>query len=258
MADGSVRLDDLKGLWTRSLLEWPDGRRDETSVVEWLQGPTLFVDLRSPVARPSFDGVHRLRDLTFDQVEWLARQEGFAGELRHDGAFFEWRRGIDYQPATGAADAGSLEMADDVLIERGRDERYLEHWRRNVSPGLPPAEAFALRDVVDGRAAYLVRVGDVFMYARDRIQALPAGCSLIDLAMSAQTLGAAQDVVDFEISKGVVLDGGAWPITRSSLPYREGCDLTVKIDVARTRISSSDSRPDGRAFLRNWVIEKTG
>jgi hypothetical protein len=45
----TVTLNDLPGVWRRSLLAWPDGTRDTTTTVLWVQGPTLYADLRQGV-----------------------------------------------------------------------------------------------------------------------------------------------------------------------------------------------------------------
>ena len=50
-------LETMPGLWRRSLIAWPDGRRDTTSFVNWLQGPGLYLDLRQPEGRPDFSGM---------------------------------------------------------------------------------------------------------------------------------------------------------------------------------------------------------
>jgi hypothetical protein len=42
----------LTGLWRRSLIIWPDGRRDETTDVAWLQGERASIDLRQPAGLP--------------------------------------------------------------------------------------------------------------------------------------------------------------------------------------------------------------
>ncbi|GLK67195.1 hypothetical protein [Hansschlegelia plantiphila] len=103
-------LIDVRGRWRRALLAWADGRADRTTLVDWVQGPSFYADLRSPAARPDFTGVAGLTDLTPAQVEWLGGQEGFAGRLGFDGAFFEWGRALDYQPPGPFLDAGSLRM----------------------------------------------------------------------------------------------------------------------------------------------------
>jgi hypothetical protein len=47
-----MRLDQLVGLWRRSLIRLPDGTEDRTTEVHWLQGMSRYVDLRQPAGRP--------------------------------------------------------------------------------------------------------------------------------------------------------------------------------------------------------------
>ena len=122
-----LAIGDVQGLWRRSLIHWPDGRRDVTTSVTWLQGPNDYADLRVPQQRPDFSGITALNDLTREQMLFLASQEGFAGQLSFDGRFFEWHRHIDYQPKSAMADAGRLWFEDGRMIEEGRDVRYIEH-----------------------------------------------------------------------------------------------------------------------------------
>jgi hypothetical protein len=59
-------------------MTWPNGRRDTTTWVNWLQGPSFYVDLRQPSGRPDFREATSLDQLSRPQIEWLATQEGFA------------------------------------------------------------------------------------------------------------------------------------------------------------------------------------
>ncbi|HYP64320.1 MAG TPA: hypothetical protein VEQ16_10540, partial [Acidocella sp.] len=68
----------LGGLWRRTLLRTAEGDDTRTDVF-WLQGPSLFVDLRQPPDRPDFSHVQGLDDLRREDCQWLARQQGFAG-----------------------------------------------------------------------------------------------------------------------------------------------------------------------------------
>src|SRR5271156_3755890 len=109
-----LQVGDLKGLWRRSRIAWPDGRRDTTTQVLWLQGLSAFGDLRRPVPAPDFSHARSLNDLSRQDCSWLATQQGFAGYLTIVGRYFEWRRLIDYQPDSLRADAGSLRWEDGV------------------------------------------------------------------------------------------------------------------------------------------------
>jgi hypothetical protein len=55
---------DLKGLWRRSLIVRPDGTRDTTSRVHWLQGAGAFIDLRQPQCLPHLAHLSALNDLS--------------------------------------------------------------------------------------------------------------------------------------------------------------------------------------------------
>ena len=92
----SPDIGELHGLWTRSLIAWPDGTRDTTTQVRWLQGHSAYSDLRQPVPIPDFSHVNGLAALTTEDCLHLATQEGFVGHFTFDGAFFEWARDIDY------------------------------------------------------------------------------------------------------------------------------------------------------------------
>ena len=57
MSSAEPTIAALAGLWRRSLIMWPDGRRDTTTWVNWLQGGKSYIDLRQPRGRPDFSGV---------------------------------------------------------------------------------------------------------------------------------------------------------------------------------------------------------
>lgn len=216
----------LAGLWTRSLLALPDGTRDTLTQVSWLQGPSLFVDLRIPTARPDFSHTATLSDLTMDDCRWLATQHGFAGTLRNENDVFWWHREIDFHPTAPLPDAGRLFWEGDVLVETGHFAEYLEHWHRRPNTPAAPTSAMRLCSPEDGRTAIFVRAGELFMFGRARRPGL---------ALTAPTLGAcvegaadlqtAQALVDCELSLG---EAANWRINRSSLPFREGAVLAVQ------------------------------
>lgn len=248
--DPVVEISDTFGLWERSLIAWPDGHRDTTTFAGWLQGPALFADLRQPVDPPSFADVACRDHLAPRHFDWLARQEGFAGRLVRAGRAFEWQRLIDFQCPTSASDAGYLEFRDDVLVEKGRDIPYIEHWHR-ASPDLAPHFAIRMRDET-GREGYLVRAGSLFMFVRGRAEALPHGASLSDL-VGAASPEEARALLDCEISLGRVHDD-AWRIDRSSLPYRVEADLAPSFSSDRATITTADISNDGAPFARNWTV----
>jgi len=251
------QIADLRGLWRRALIAWPDGRRDETTQVWWLQGALTYVDLRQPSGAPDFADVRGLADLSENHCAWLAVQEGFAGRLGFDGAHFEWARAIDFQPRSLQADAGSLEWEHDLLVETGRDVAYVEHWRRDGTGASLPAAAVSLTAADGGQTqAALLRVGAAFMFARDRAVSLPPHRTLAECVAEASTLDAAQALVDCEISFGQVT-AKEFQITASTLPYRVGDRLGQRRSGAALTILDRDA--DGRTIRRRWdIVEREG
>jgi hypothetical protein len=251
--DRAETVADITGLWSRSLIRWPDGNSDTTTSVCWMQTPTLFVDLRQPSDRPSFSGVNCLRDLGREHLAWLACQEGFAGEIHFDGTFFEWQRQIDLQPVAAYPDAGRFWFESDMMVEEGRDVPYIEHWHREARIHEPCA-GIRMKDVASGCLGILVRFGALFMYARQRLAEVPLRGKLIDCIEGAANLQKAQDLVDCEISFGRI-DSGGWRIERSSLPYKENRLLRLQVDESQTsRVSTTDVTPTGQLLVCHWMV----
>jgi hypothetical protein len=147
----TVTLHDLPGVWRRSLLAWPDGSSDTTTTVLWVQGPTLYADLRIPHAeREGYGG------------QGAAPLEGFAGELVLTDGVFEWCRRIDLSPPGPYGDRGRLAFAGDVLVEDGVEVSYSEHWRREPGSVGPSGAKLLTRP---GAEALLVRAGSYIAYA---------------------------------------------------------------------------------------------
>lgn len=219
----------LIGLWRRSLIAFPDGRRDTTTRVHWLQGRGGFVDIRRPAVMADFSHVEALVDLSMDDCIQLSAQQGFAGGLTYDGAHFEWNRLIDFQPKGPYADAGSLHWENSVLIERGRDVEYVEHWHLESSASEPIAAVTLLHATRDIKAL-LVRVGDHFAFARDRGSPLPSHKTLRECVGAAASVEEARALVDCEISFGKCVDGEL-RIGISTLPFRVGGSPDLGRDV---------------------------
>jgi hypothetical protein len=247
-----LKLADLTGLWTRSLQAWPDGRRDTTTQVGWLQGIASYADLRQPptiIGR--FGHARCLHDLSLADCEQLALQQAFAGIFVARAEGHEWLRVIDYQPPRPTRDIGRLYWQDDILIEEGLQGEYIEHWHRDPQLPLLPCAALTLRGLDDERWGSLLRVGNLFMLARDR-QCPVQGGSLAAAVAGAADLAAARALVDFEISAGVIT-AEAWQITRSTLPFRVGASLTCQMS-GEARLHTADLSPEGAAITRHWEI----
>lgn len=209
------------GLWRRDSLVQPNGLRDVTTEVYWLQSHGLYVDLRIPAGRPDFRGYSDLSALPPGHLEWLRKQEGFAGRLSVDGGICHWRRDLDYQPPGVVDDIGQAHfISESVLLETGVLADYAEIWRRAVLNGVDrnADQVLAARSIPGehGRLGFWVVVGDVFMYAIDRVKPFAS-----NLAGAAWTL----DDFDCEIGFGRVQGSLPWQIDRCSLPYVEGSSL---------------------------------
>lgn len=243
-------IENLTGLWTRSLIAWPDGRRDSTTQVLWLQGPGFYADLRQPEGLPDFSRTRRLADVTDEQLTWLARQEAFAGELHFDGDCFEWKRDIDMQPRAARADRGRLRFERGVLLEEGEQGAYIEHWHRSPHDGA--ISAARLHDGSSGHSGYLLRLGPTFVYARGSLVTLPPNETLLSCVRSAPSAQAARRLVDFEISFGRISQQG-WRIERSSLPFRCGQLLEARATGPST-LSATESDFSAGTRVRQWQI----
>ncbi len=230
---------EITGLWRRSLIKWPDGEKsDTTTSVRWMQSPGLFVDLRQPADRPSFEDATCLRQLDRAQIEWLVLQEGFAGEIHFDGVYFEWQRQIDLQPRAAFPDAGRFWFEGEVMVEEGRDLPYIEHWHREPQASQRCA-GIGLRDAETGLAGILVRAGDLFMYARARACDFPPRLNLPQHIRTVASVRDAQDLIDCEISFGRI-SAADWRIEHSSLPFKEGpCPCSRRPSIS----STADSEP---------------
>ena len=92
------------------------------------------------------------------------------------------------------------------------------------------------------------------MYARGRSVAISPAVDLYEHATSAPSLTAAQDLIDCEISQGVVTDT-VWLIRRSTLPFKEGRRLDPRFANGGTaRLTIADVSRDGRDIERRLEI----
>lgn len=251
---GAVTLADLAGLWRRTLITWPDGRSNAATDVFWLQGPRFVADLRIPPGRPDRGTASCLRQFDWDMLRFLARQEGFIGHLDVTNAIGHWHRSFDYQPDNGISDRGSLEFAGGILIERGIDLPYIEHWARQ-SPQSEPVMALALTTEAALPIGCLIASGTSFIYARSRVSPLPRNTTLQQLVAESDSIEAAQDLFDCEISFGRIR-GDRWQIERSSLPFREGHFLAPTVDPALSTLVIDDIARGGVAIKRAWHISR--
>ncbi|MEU4312593.1 hypothetical protein [Nocardia sp. NPDC024068] len=248
---------ELTGVWRRTSIEWTDGTRDTATAVTWLQAGSHYADLRRPARRPDFAAVSCLRELTRPHLEWLSRQEGFAGTLAADTGnptVFTWARQVDIEPFQAVPDTGTLHMEAGTLVERGCLQPYLERWQRDPPDDPAPVAALTLIEPDTGRRGYLLRAGADYAYVRDRLPVHTREPGL-PRAVAVAGLVEAQDLVDIEISIGRVQAG--WPIIHSSLPFRENHRLDPRLDPGAALLHTGDMSASGRATGRVWTVTDT-
>ncbi len=247
-----MRANEFRGLWTRSLIAWPDGRRDVSTQVAWLQGISLFADLRQPPDLASrLSTASCCNELTGEDCLALAGQQGFSGKFEARDAAYEWVRRIDYQPQQAARDIGRLFWRDQIMVEEGVETEYTEHWHRDPAVPEAPCAALWLHDEARGVFGCLLRVGDRVAYARGREEPI-AGSSLAALVQGADSLRRMRALVDCEVSFGKA-DAQGWRITRSSLPYKVGAAFSIRPE-RESRLALSDLDEGGQAIERIWDI----
>ena len=249
---GSVTLADLEGLWRREFIQVDGYAVDRSAHVIWLQAGTFFCDLRQPEGLPRFGGSRCLRDLSAEQLQELAQQEGFGGVLTLGNGVAEWHRQIDYRPASGIADRACLACDGDALMEYGTERPYTERWlRERMSCAARWGARYAV--ATRGQAASLVRAGNYLMFARDRPVALASGTTLAECLVAVDTLEERQDLLDFEISFGTIGASGDWRIERSTLPFKAGTSWPLPaLPAPPDRLKIEDLTADGRVVTRLW------
>lgn len=242
---------DYWGLWQRTLLAAGDSL-DKSSTVYWLQTGNWHADIRIPADRPDFTGTTSLADCSGAQLQWLARQQGFAGITVVTGDQCVWERVIDFQPPSGKRDIASMHFAHpDKLLEYGIEEAYSETWERVADDKNGHCHALQLLD--QGRfaepASYLLVSGNHFIHARNR----PAGLAQLfkgpgQLPCYPQHL--LVQLLDFEISFGLIRGAGdPWQITLSTLPWREGHTLFEKEPVFTPVNGLCHDRCSGKTWI---------
>ena len=221
-----VSLDSLAGTWRRRWIRWPGGRPDASVHVWWVQAARQYGDLRIPRGRPSFDGVRSLAQCSKRQLEWLATQEGFAGELSEAGGVFHWWREVDFQPFNGRRDVGRLAYENPeqtVMVETGAEAPYTELWEREAARPRGSWPEVVRRVDWAGGHGWFVGAGEEFVLAVDRRPKLPPAESLGELIAGANFRDPAR-WLNAEISYGKRDrdEGRNGTILHSTLPWREG------------------------------------
>jgi hypothetical protein len=189
----------------------------------------------------------RLADAAFSRATG-----GFFGTLDVAASIGHWHRIFDYQPPTGREDRGHLAFEHEVLIERGVEAPYVEHWVREAENN----GAMALSLAAEAYTACLIAAGEAFMFARSRGAPLPPEADLSACVEQAGSLKDAQALFDCEITFGREIDQ-QWRIERSSLPFREGQMLRPDICAGTGKLLLDDLTREGLFLRRAWTITST-
>jgi hypothetical protein len=236
-AGRTMAMDDVpghyRGVWRRTLLETPEAS-DTGTTVFWLQASRWHADIRLPDGRPDFSGILSLDDCGPMHIDWLARQQGFAGvtEVLPNAAGAEicrWHRIVDFQPPPATPDAGTMRFDGDRLTETGIHAPYLEAWRRmaDSTDGHAALQMLDERGQPSSPLRLLLVAGSHLMHVRGRSAAWPAdaapGTSLAALVARGNV-----DLLDFEISFGRRNPDG-WTVGRSTLPWLENTSIAMRV-----------------------------
>lgn len=252
--------DHLTGAWQRTA---PDNARSF-----WLQSRHLHAYLTIPHGRPDFSGKSSLAECSFDELMWLAGQDGAAGAcIIESSDVLHRRRQIDYSPTRGKPFLRRMRREGTLLHEeslRGTDQIS---WR-NISGDNAEIIAFRFQDesmsadFAEPYKGVLLIAGDCFMFARDRgVYALQA--ESLQVLAECKDYGAEEliPLLDFEISYGFRAGGiMPWEIKLSTLPFREGTALlsakAFDAIIANWQRLPQKIQRDGEAFLRHWSLDE--
>jgi len=212
----------LWGEWSRDWIQ--RGKvKSNTLDVHYLQTPTYFADIRILKDLAGISTARSFADLTDQQLQLLAHQNGFTGHTTVEGSIATWHHDIEFQPSDGTPDNGRLQrIPPHRMHEHGLDGSYIESWR-SLTGG--QGRFLVIRVEHSGRLLRtLVVVGNEFVYVRNRAKDLPMATSF-DALIEATNASREQIVeyLDCEFSVGRVRGGSVlWEIEQSTLPWRNG------------------------------------
>ena len=152
---------------------------------------------------------------------------------------------------TALGDRGALAFEDGILVERGIDAPYVEHWSRTAG-----GEATGARIARDGNRDVRTVLSWPAKPSFTRAAA-PTRCPwrhiLLNWFDGAASRQAAQDLFDCEISFGR-RHGSDWRIDRSTHCFREGATLAPAFDSVAGSLVIDDVAPDGTPIKRTWRV----
>ncbi len=210
--------DELFGCWQRRWIEFADGTRDDTSVVVWLQLPSLMADVRLSAAALALAG---RSSFSLDELLVLADSDSSSGATTctpvvQRTATAEWSSTVGFQPESAFPEPGLLEWLGDgtVMMERAPSGAYVEEWQL-----LPGSRGPLSHSLLSDESEWF-RAGSFGVLVRNRPGPLPPVSRLTELTDRA----ALEAAIDCEFSFAAFADG-VWTIQRSTLPWRVGCEI---------------------------------
>jgi hypothetical protein len=232
------RCNRIVGLWSRPLFAggWAESTDVDTCAFN-MQTPSVFIDLRFPVARPAyFRNKSSFSDFTIDELKLLARQHCFSGySLPEPSNVFTRHHIIDwnYHPSypRPRPNRWRVELKEDAMSFKEHSVAlddfgvpvYFERWAR-ISGDSKGHKYFAARrtramtpsSYDDYRDGVLILMGSHFTLAVDRRSPFPSfeGCpecsggpALVDYAASIGDRESIEAYLDLQGSYGHINTG---------------------------------------------------
>ncbi|MGD1868149.1 MAG: hypothetical protein ACFB0F_01230 [Neomegalonema sp.] len=224
------RRDDLPGVWRRELIETPDGSRDESSLVLWVQGLSMYCDIRLPAP-----GSGAVVDAFAGSIE-LSNEPGALRCHR--------RRELDWSTTPGPKDIGRLTCAGEGDARRMREDGvetdYYEIWRKDLAA--EQGDSVARVSDEAGRIGYLARSGGLALWVRGR-------------GGARQELGAARDPEMEAVLARWSAARGAYEIERSTSPQRSNGETLLRAAQSGAKVLSiSETGRDGAQAQCEWRV----
>jgi hypothetical protein len=248
----------LRGLWFREEFFTPNGYRNTTTKVVWLQTQRYYADLRIPIERPGIAGATSFEAFSDAELIQLADVQGFAGVQTAANGVCLWRRDSDFHPPRTTPDEARFEIEGDRMAELGIHSEYTEIWRRQPD-STDPLAAFR-RD--DAPYALLLIAGDHFLQYEGRNGTLPAAEKLGEIVCADLSAGR-RDLAISRLSVRICygrISGGEqpWQVSMSSLPWLEGTLLFAdgggNLDAATGLLGQGGAEPAAPWRLVNSTV----
>lgn len=125
----------MLGCFRRRSISFANGDSDQDTQVFWVQSRNLTIDLRLP--QESEQPVYsELGQCSPDDLQQLARYEGWLAQSHWDGQQLQWQGGVSLQLHNPWPEPALLHRVGNCMVEFAPSGAYLEDWRLQPSrPG---------------------------------------------------------------------------------------------------------------------------